>query len=136
MRKLIYFAATFALCSLFGLGRIWLAFTAVLLFMSLLRFEDSFLWEIPLAVLSCSVLEIAFHDDIKIVLQILILFSTFFISLVSPKRLPIFFLTAIFAMFFENTYSIAAVWATLWYGVRSAFGNFITKKTALQEYKL
>ena len=136
MRKLIYFAATFALCSLFGLGRIWLGFTAVLLSMSLLRFEDSFLWEIPLAVLSCSVLEIAFQDDIKIVLQILVLFSTFFISLVSPKRLPIFFLTVIFAMFFENIYSIAAVWGTLWYGVRSTFGNFITKKASLQEYKL
>ena len=136
MRKLIYFVATFALSSLFGLGRIWLGFTAALLFMSLLRFEDSFLWEIPLAVLSCSVLEIAFHDDIKIVLQILILFSTFFISLVSPRRLPIFFLTAIFAMFFENIYSIAAVWGTLWYGVRSAFDNFIIKKHSLQEYKL
>ena len=135
MRKLIYLTVTFAVCSFFGLGRIWLGFTAVLLFMSLLRFEDSYLWEIPLAVLSCSVLEIAFHDDIKIVLQILILFSTFFISLVSPKRLPIFFLTAIFAMFFENIYSIATVWATLWYGVRHALGNFITKKTALQEYK-
>ncbi len=135
MQKLIYLTVTFAVCSFFGLGRIWLGFTAVLLFMSLLRFEDSYLWEIPLAVLSCSVLEIAFHDDIKIVLQILVLFSTFFISLVSPKRLPIFFLTAIFAMFFENIYSIATVWATLWYGVRRALGNFITKKTALQEYK-
>ena len=135
MRKLLYIIATFSACYIFGLGDIWLGFTSVLLLMSLFKFRDSFLWEIPLAVLSCSVLTLAFADDIKLVVQILILISTVVISYTSPRRLAPFFLISAIALFFENSYSVAFIWATLWYGVSSAFGHFITKRAYLQEYK-
>ncbi len=133
MRKLIYLIVTFFVCRIFGVGNLWLGFTSVFLLMSLFRFHDSFLWEIPLAVLSCSVITIAFADDMKIATQILILISTVVISYASPKKLAPFFLISAIALFYENAYSIAFVWATLWYGVRSAFGYFITKKPSLQE---
>lgn len=133
MRKLLYFTATFSVCYIFGLEYLWLGFTSVLLLMSLFKFHDSFLWEIPLAVLSCSVLTVAFTDDIKIATQILILISAVPIAFVMPKRLLIFFPISALALFVENDYSIAIVWATLWYGVRSVFDYFITKKASLQE---
>ena len=136
MRKLIYFAITFVICYILGLWRIWLGFVPALLAMMLLKTESSLLWEIPLAVLSCNVLEIAFADDVKLLLHILILCSTVIISIISPRRLVIFFLIAALAMFFENIHSIAAVWATLWFGVRTILSHFTTKQTNLQGYKL
>lgn len=136
MRKLIYIAITFCVCYMLGLWRIWLGFVPALLAMTLFKTDGSFLWEIPLAVLSCSVLEIAFADDMKILLHILILCSTVLISLLSPRRLVVFFLIAALAMFFENIYSIASVWAALWFGARTVLGHFTTKQTDLQEYKL
>lgn len=135
MRKLMCLAITFFICRAFGLGNIWLGFTSVLLLMSAFRFRASFLWEIPLAVLSCSVLQLAFADDIKIVVQILIIVTTIVTSYAAPKRLVSLFLIGAIALFYENTYSIAIVWAVLWYSVRCAFGYFITKKPSLQEYK-
>ncbi len=136
MRKLFYLAITFVICYLLKLERIWLGFAPVMLAMLLLRIDSSALWEIPLAVLSCSVLQIAFADDIKILLYVLILCSTIAVSAASPKRLAIFFPVVIFAMLFENIYAVAAVWATLWCGVRIILCYFTTKRLNLQEHKL
>ena len=96
----------------------------------------SFLWEIPLAVLSCNVLEIAFAEDMKILLYGLILCGTVAVSAASPKRLFIFFPVAVFAIFFENIYAVAAVWATIWCGVRIILCYFTTKQFNLQEHKI
>ena len=136
MRKLTYLAITFSVCHLFGLGDIWLGFTTVLLLMTFFKFYDSFVWEIPLGVLSASVLQIAFADDIKIVVQFLILVNSIIIAYVSPKKIPLFFLISTVALFFENAYSISFEWGMLWYSVRCASAYFITKKPSLQEYKL
>ena len=135
MRKLTYIAITFSACHIFGLGEIWLGFTSVLLLMNGLKFHNSFLWEIPLAVLLVSVFQIAFADDVKIIIQILIPITTAIISYVSPRRIVPFFLICIAALFYENVYSVAFIMATLWYSVRTAFAYFITKKPSLQEYK-
>lgn len=136
MRKLLYIAITYVICYILKLDRIWLGFVPVMLAMLFFRIDSSFLWEIPLAVLSCSVLEIAFSDDIKILLYVLILCSTAAVSAASPKRLAIFFPVAIFAILFENIYAVAAVWATLWCGVRIILRYFTTKQFNLQEHKL
>ncbi len=133
MRKLVCFLITFAVCRIFGFGDIWLGFTPVLLLLSFFKFNDSFLWEIPLAVFSCSVLLLAFPEDIKAVLQIIILTSTALIAYTSPRRLAPFFLISAIALFFENTYSVAFVFATLWFGLRNVFTYFITKNAPLQE---
>ena len=135
MRTLIYLTATFFICHIFGLGNIWLGFTPILLLFSFFSFKKSFLWEIPLAVLSCSVINLAFADDVKTVLQVMMLISTVIISYASPRKLPLFFLVSIVALVVENEYSIAFVWATLWFGARNTFDYFITKKAPLQEYK-
>lgn len=136
MRKLFYLAITFVICYILNLDRIWLGFVPVMLAMLLFRVDSSALWEIPLAVLSCSVLEIAFAEDIKILLYALILCGTVAVSAASPKRLFIFFPVAVFAIFFENIYAVAAVWATLWCGVRIILRYFTTKQFNLQEHKI
>ncbi len=136
MRKLIYIAITFVICYILKLGHIWLGFVPSMLAMLLLKFKSSVLWEIPLAVLSCNVLEIAFADDVRILLHILILCSTVVICFASPRRLYIFFPIAILALFFENIYAVAAMWATLWCGVRIILSYFTTKKLNLQGHKL
>ncbi len=136
MRKLFYLAITFVICYILKLDRIWLGFVPVMLAMLLFRVDSSALWEIPLAVLSCSVLEIAFAEDIKILLYALILCGTVAVSAASPKRLFIFFPVAIFAIFFENIYAVAAIWATLWCGVRIILRYFTTKQFNLQEHKI
>ncbi len=135
MRKFIYIATTFLVCHIFGLGNTWLAFTSALFLIAGFKIHDSFLWEIPLAVLSCSVLQIAFADDIKIVVQILILATTIIMAYIAPKRLLPFFIISTIALFYESVYSIALLWAMLWYSVRCVFDHFITKKPSLQEYK-
>ena len=136
MRKLFYLAITFVICYILSLDRIWLGFVPVMLAMLLFRVDSSALWEIPLAVLSCSVLEIAFAEDIKILLYALILCGTVAVSAASPKRLFIFFPVAVFAIFFENIYAVAAVWATIWCGVRIILRYFTTKQFNLQEHKI
>lgn len=136
MRKILYLAVTLAVCYILNLERIWLGFVPAMAAMLLLRFGSSVLWEIPLAVLSFSVLELAFADDLKLLIQILILCSTVVISVTSPKRLALFFPIAALALFFENIYSAASVWATLWCGVRTIPDYFTTKRMNLQEYKL
>lgn len=136
MRKLFYLAITFAICYILKLDHIWLGFVPVMLAMLLFRVDSSALWEIPLAVLSCSVLEIAFAEDIKILLYALILCGTVAVSAASPKRLFIFFPVAVFAIFFENIYAVAAVWAMLWCGVRIILRYFTTKQFNLQEHKI
>ena len=122
-------------CHIFGLGNTWIAFTSALLLMTAFKLYDSFLWEIPLAVLSCSVLQIGFAEDIKVVVQILIIATTVVMAYIAPKRLVPFFIISTIALFYESTYSIALMWAMLWYSVRCVFVHFITKKTSLQEYK-
>ncbi|MBQ8808567.1 MAG: hypothetical protein IJZ81_04605 [Clostridia bacterium] len=136
MRKFVYLTITLCVCYILGLWHIWLGFVPALLAIGLFKIRYSFLWEIPIAVLSCSILEIAFADELKLLLHILVLFSTVIISLVSPRRLLVFFLIAVIAMFFENEYSVASVWATLWYGAYSGLRYFTTKEVNLQEYKL
>ena len=136
MQKLFYLAITFVICYLLKLELIWLGFVPVMLAMLFFRIESSILWEIPLAVLSCSVLEIAFVEDIKILLYVLILCSTIAVSAASLKHLFIFFPVAIFSVFFENIFAVAAVWATLWCGIRIILRYFTTKQFNLQEHKL
>lgn len=133
MRKIIYLAVTYMICAVMGLGNIWLWFTPVLLSMLLFKIPNSIWWEIPIACLSFNILELLFEDDLKALLHILILCSTVIISVISPRRLFVFFLIAIAAMYFENIFTAAAVWATLWYGLRSALTHFTIKKVNLQE---
>lgn len=136
MRKLFYLAITFIICYILKLDRIWMGFVPIMLAMLFFRIDSSALWEIPLAVLSCNVLEIAFSEDIKILLYVLVLFATVAVSAASPKRLFIFFPVAVFSMFFENIYAVSAVWATLWCSVRIILCYFTTKQFNLQEHKI
>lgn len=136
MKKIIYIAITFAVCRFLGLGYIWLGFAPAFLAMLFFSFSKSVIWEIPLAVLSCNVLELAFSDDMRLLIHILILCGTIAVSAVSPKRLPLFFLIAVFGLFFENIYGVSAIWATVWFGIHTILSYFTTKHADLQEYKL
>ena len=136
MKKIMYIAITFAFCRLLRLEYIWLGFAPAFIAMLLFNFGKSVLWEIPLAVLSCNVLELAFSDDMRLLIHILILCGTIAVSAISPKRLVLFFLIALFGLFFENIYAVSAIWATVWFGIHTILSYFTTKQTDLQEYKL
>ena len=136
MKKTVFIAVTFAICRLLKLEHLWLGVVPAMISIIFFRFSESVLWEIPLAVLSCSVLEIAFANDIKLLLQLLVLFGTAVIYFASPKRLMLFFPIAVIAMIFENIYSAALLWGALWAGSHIILCDFTTKRAALQEYKL
>ena len=119
MRKIFYLILTFFICYILKLGDVWLGFAPVLLFLNLFKFEDSFLWEIPLAALSCGVLESAFVNELDTLLKIFLPCGAVFIAYNTPKRLVIFFPVAIWAIFNNNIYALCAMTASVWYGVRS-----------------
>lgn len=121
MRKIICLAVTFIACWAVGIGSLWFWFTPV--FLSMLAFDipKSSWWEIPLAVLFCSVVEVGLRDDITIIMRVMIVISSALIAYQNPNRLAIFFPVAIGAIYFDNVYAFAAVWAMLWCAVRAFF---------------
>ncbi len=118
MRKILYIAATFPLCALFGLGEIWLGFTAVFVLFSFNRAGRSLLWEIPMAVLACSIITDVFTDYMAECVKIIIPVSAVLIAYYFPIKLLLFFPVAITALLSANLYAVAAMWATLWCGGR------------------
>ena len=136
MRKIIYIAITYIICCILKTEHIWPWFVSALLFVSFFKLENSFLWEIPLATLFCNIFEIAFPEDTRMLIYVLVLVSTLVISIVSPKKLAILFPIIIFSVFVENIYAIASLWAIVWYGMRTVFCYFTTKQMNLQEHKL
>lgn len=135
MRKIIYIAITFIICSFLKLQNIWLGFAPVFLLMSLFKFDRNFLWEVPLAVMLCDVLLIVFFEDLRMLIYILSLVSTVLISLTSARKLFFLFPIIILAVTNENMYTVSALWATVWYALHFLFGYFTTKQFTLQEYK-
>lgn len=135
MRKIIYIAITFIVCSFLKLQNIWLSFAPVFLLMSFFKFDRNFLWEVPLAVMLCDVLLIVFSEDLRMLVYILSLVSTVLISLTSARKLFFLFPIIILAVTNENMYTVSALWASVWYALHFILGYFTTKQFALQEYK-
>lgn len=119
MRKIFYLILTFFICYILKLSDVWLGFVPVLLLLNLFRFEESFLWEIPLAALGCGVLESAFINELDTLLKIFLPCGAVFIAYCTPKRLSIFFPIAIWAIFYNNIYALCAMAASVWFGVRT-----------------
>jgi len=136
MRKIIYVAITFIICYLLNIHTAWLGFIPVFILISGFKIDGNFLWETPLALMVCDVLLIAFSEDINVLVYTVAIATTVLISIVSPKKLLFVFFTVIIAGTFKNTYTITALWATVWYGLRTAFSYFTTKRVNLQEHKL
>lgn len=135
MRKIIYIAITFVICSFLKLQNIWLGFVPVFLLMSFLKIDRNFLWEVPLAVMLCDVLLIIFSEDLRMLIYILSLVSTVLISVTSARKLFFLFPIIILAVTNENMYTVSALWASVWYALHFILGYFTTKQFALQEYK-
>ena len=87
LQKVLYISLTLVICLALRKGNIWLGFTPVFLILVSFNFNANLLWEIPLAVLFCNVLEIAFADEIRFLLYTLVLTATALISAVKPKKL-------------------------------------------------
>ena len=135
MRKIIYIVITFIICYFLKLNNIWLGFVPVFLLMARFKIDGNFLWEVPLAVMLCDISFVLFSEDLRILVYILSLISTALISIVSAKKLFLLFPIIIIAVANENIFTIAALWATLWYSLHFALGYFTTKQFNLQEYK-
>ncbi len=135
MRKIIYIAITFIICSFLKLQNIWLGLVPVFLLMSFFKIDRNFLWEIPLAVMLCDVLLTVFSEDLRILVYILSLISAALISVASARKLFFLFPIIILAVTNENMYIVSALWASVWYALHFILGYFTTKQFALQEYK-
>ena len=121
MRKIIFLAASFLACIVLKTGNLWLWFTPVFLAMLAFEIPESVWWEIPLAILFCSVIHIGLSDNITIVMRVMIVLSSSLIAYQNPRKLAIFFIVAIGAIYFDNLYAFAAVWAMSWCSVRAFF---------------
>lgn len=114
MKRTFYIALSFIICCLLKTQHIWIIFAPVFVSMLLFRFGNATIWEIPLACLACSVLETAFSDDIITLTRLIIPISAAIIGFISPKKLALFFPSAVCAIFLKNIYGVAAVWAVMW----------------------
>ena len=121
MRKIICLAVTFISCLVLNTGSLWLWFTPIFLAMLAFDVPESAWWEIPLAVLFCSVINIGFKDNITTIMRVMIVLSSALIAYQNPGRLAVFFLVAIAAIYFDNIYAFASVWAMQWCAVRAFF---------------
>ena len=142
MKKLLYVAVTFPICALFGFEKIWLGFSLVYVLTVFNRIGKHSLWEIPMAVLACSIITDVFADYYAEVIKIIIPVSAVIIAWNNPKKLILFFPVCIGAIALKNVYAVSAVWALLWYGGREIIirrQNYIyysnIKKKLLQENK-
>ena len=142
MKKILYIALTFPVCVLFGFGEIWIGFTAVYALFVLKRIGKYSLWEIPMAVLACSIVTDVFVDYYVTVIKIIIPVSGVIIAWNRPKKLFLFFPAAVVAVALKDVYAVSAVWALLWCGGREIIikrQNHIyysnIKKKLLQENK-
>lgn len=136
MRKIICLAISFIICIFLDLKTVWLGFVPVFILLSYFKFDGNILWEIPLALMLCDVLLIAFSKDINVLVYTMAITTAVLVSIVSPKKLTWIFPVIAFSVAFKNPYTIAALWASGWYGIRTAFGYFTTKQISLQEHKL
>ena len=114
MRKILYIATTLIVSAAFGMSRIWLGFTLVYILFSLNREDRSLLWEIPMAVLSCSIITDVFADYMAECIKIIIPVSAVLTAYYFPKKLLLLFPVAIVSLLLSNIYAVAAMWATLW----------------------
>lgn len=139
MRKFLYVAATFIMCAVFGFTEIWIGFTAVYFLFLFGKSENSLLWEIPMAVLACSIITDFFPENTAEVIKVLIPFAAVLTAYYLPERLITFFVTATVALIMKNEAGIAAIWGAIWCSgrvfiiIRQKFLNYSNiKKRLLQ----
>ena len=134
MRKIFYILTTFAVCALFGAGRLWLGFAAAFLLLSLKNADSSILWEIPMGVLISSIASDAFSGGEITLIRILIPIAAALFAGFYPKKLFLFFPLAIVSLILRDTYGISVICACVWCGVKNIFikDNFTIKKSLLQ----
>ena len=118
MQKIIYLLITYPVCVILGVGHLWLWFAIVYSAMHLMKLPSSIWWEIPLAVLFCGVIELAFRDEISFVLRLCVLLGSMLTAYENPRKLLLFFLFALTAVFYDGIYAFAAAWALLWCSAR------------------
>lgn len=117
MRKTLYLILTFLICYILGLTEIWTGFCAMLLILNLFRFEEAFVWEIPLAVLGCGVLRDAFINELDNIIKILLPCAAVLISYRGARRLWLFFPIAVWTVFQGGEYAFSIMSAAVWYGM-------------------
>ena len=135
MRKIICIAITFLVCYILKIHHLWIGFVPVYLILHPCKNEKSLLWEIPLALLLCNVLEMAFAEDATMLTYSFILSGVLLVSAFAPKKLAFVFPLIVFALIDKNIYSVAALWAVVWHGISYIPRNFTTKQLNLQEHK-
>lgn len=134
MRKLFYILTTFAVCALFGTGRLWLGFAVAFLLLSFKNTDSSILWEIPMGVLIGSIASDVFSGGEIVLIRILIPIAAALFAGFYPKKLFLFFPLAIVSLILRDTYGISVMCASMWCGVKNIFikDNFTIKKSLLQ----
>jgi hypothetical protein len=119
MKKIFYLVLTFFICYILKLSHIWIGFVPALLVLNLLKFEDSFMWEIPLAALCLGIAESAFPEELVTISKVFLPCSSVIIAYYLPKRLVIFFPAAMIAIFTGGIYGLCIMTASLWLAIRT-----------------
>ena len=109
---------TFPVCAFFGFEKMWLGFTAGYLLFSGRSIGKQTLWEIPMAVLSCSIITDVFADYLPEVIKVIIPVSAVIIAYKCPKKLMLFFVLSTASLIMKNVYGASLILSALWYGGR------------------
>lgn len=118
MRKIICFVITFIICAVLKILPLWAGFSVVTAILYFGKNEKSIVWEIPMAVLALSIVTDLFPENTMGILRIIIPVTAVLVSLITPKKLKIFFPVAIIAVILKNTFAVASVWAMLWHSIK------------------
>ncbi len=134
MKKVLFIAGTFALCALFGAGKLWAGFAAGFLLLSSKNIGSSILWEIPMGVLISSIASDVLNGGTEILLRVLVPIAATLFAGFYPKKLFLFFPLAIAALLIGEVYGIPIMVASVWCGARSIFvkDDYSTKIYPLQ----
>ena len=86
MRKILCITLSFVVCRFLDVTDIWTGFTLVTLGL-MLKLNPSLLWEIPIGVLSCSIVTDVFYNDMADILRVIIPTAAVLMAYSAPRKL-------------------------------------------------
>ena len=134
----MYLLLTFLVCLIMKTQELWTGFILALCVCGYTKITKTVLWEIPMALLSLSIISDISPDDTVVILRILLPLCAVITAYIQPRRLIFVLAVSGTMLFLKSTFSLSVMWGIMWYCSRCVFLNkfrpehFTTKRKLLQ----
>ncbi len=140
MKKALYVLLTLPVCAVFGFTKLWCGFSAVYFLFLFKGIGKPTLWEIPMAILACSIVKDLTAGQTALGIRFLIPSAALLTAFFTPKKLLPFFAVSIVSLILRNDYGLSAIFAAMWCSGRdfiirrqTTLGYSNTEKSFLQD---